>query len=99
MKIGNYTIPEYKKKNKKNLNLSLALQIGKSRKQIKENKLILIKKQIILSKSTYIFSLVKSLDILSKFLEKNNKENKVKLDMFDLVKRPNANTEFTYRNL
>ena len=83
LKIGNYTIPEYKNKNRKRLNLKLALKIGESRKQIQEKKLSLIKKQIILSKSTYIFSLVKSLDILSKFLEQRNKGNKVKLDMFD----------------
>ena len=84
MKIGNYIIPEYKKGQKKYLNLSLALKLGKSMKKIEEEKLILKRKQIILGKSTYIFSLVKSLEMLNKFLDQNFKgENKVKLEAFD----------------
>ena len=84
MKIGNYLVPEYKKGQKKYLNLNLALKLGKSMKKIEEEKLVLKKKQIILGKSTYIFSLVKSLEILNKFLDQNFKgDNKVKLGAFD----------------
>ena len=84
MKISNYLIPEYKKGQKKHLNLNLALKIGKNAKKIEEEKLTLKKKQIILSKCTYIFSLVKSLEILHKFLDQNFKgDNKAKLEAFD----------------
>ena len=83
LKIGNYTIPEYKKGAKKMMNFKKVLNMRKSMKKNEEEKLILKKKQIILAKSTYIFSLVKSLDILSSFMEKDSKRKKKKIDLLD----------------
>ena len=37
MKISNYMVPEYKKGQKKYLNLDLALKLGKASKKIVEN--------------------------------------------------------------
>ena len=105
MKIINYSIPEYKKGSKKYLDLVKAFKLGESSKQIQEEKYNIKKKQIILSKSTYIFSLVKSLNILSKYLDQNNKGGyKAKIDLLEseldteIVNKTKLNSQMQMQN-
>ena len=85
LNINNYTQPEYKKGIKKYLDIINAIKMGKAIKKIEEEKLIMKKKQFILSKTTYIFSLVKSLNILKKYLGKHLKNNIKIFDRIDSV--------------
>ena len=74
--MSEYTIPTYKKGGKKILRLNEALKMRRNFKKIEEEKILLKKKQILLGKTTYLFSLLKSLTILNKYLEQNNKKEK-----------------------
>ncbi len=61
---------------KKNLRLKDAIRLRRNHKKIEEERITLKKRQILLGKTTYLFSLLKSLNILNSYLEKTNKKNK-----------------------
>ncbi len=75
MEAHDYTPPAYRKGAKKILRLNK--RINKNLKKIEEDKNILKRRQILVSKTTYLFSLLKSLNILNKYLERyNNQKNR-----------------------
>ena len=79
LEMQEYSPPEYRKGAKKILRLTKAIKLRRNNKKIEEEKIILKRRQILLAKTTYLFSLLKSVSILNKYLEKyNNKKYKIK---------------------
>ena len=74
LEMKDYSPPGYRKGSKKNLRLKDAIRLRRKYKKIEEERIILKKKQIILCKTSYFFSLLKSLNILNNHLEQNNKK-------------------------
>ena len=80
LEMKDYTPPAYRKGAKKILKLTDAIKLRRNHKKIEEERILLKKRQILLSKTTYLFSLLKSLNILSKYLEKYNINSKKKIN-------------------
>ena len=80
LEMQDYTPPSYRKGAKKILKLTDAIKLRRNFKKIEEERIILRKRQILLSKTTYIFSLLKSLNVLSKYLEKYNRISNISED-------------------
>ena len=76
LEMQEYSPPAYRKGAKKNLRLKDAIRLRRNHKKIEEERITLKKRQILLGKTTYLFSLLKSLNILNSYLEKTNKKNK-----------------------
>ena len=72
LEMQEYSPPAYRKGAKKNLRLKDAIRLRRNHKKIEEERITLKKRQILLGKTTYLFSLLKSLNILNSYLEKTN---------------------------
>ena len=85
LEMQDYSPPEYRKGAKKILRLTKAIKYRRNNKKIEEEKIILKRRQILLAKTTYLFTLLKSVNILNKYLEKyNNKKYKIKQNDSDI---------------
>ena len=91
LEMQEYTPPTYNKGTKKYLRLKDAIRLRRNHKKIEEDKIILKRRQILLGKTTYLFSLLKSLNILNNYLEQFNKKNKEN-DNEDILENSDINT-------
>ena len=91
LEMQEYTPPTYNKGAKKYLRLKDAIRLRRNHKKIEEDKIILKRRQILLGKTTYLFSLLKSLNILNNYLEQFNKKNKEN-DNEDILENSDINT-------
>ncbi len=74
--MQDYSPAAYRKGAKKKCEIKRCYKTEEKPKNIEEERITLKKRQILLSKTTYLFSLLKSLNILNCYLEKTNKKNK-----------------------